>query len=505
MAGKVWLVGAGPSDVGLMTMKGKKVLEQAEVVVYDALVGMGILNMIPQNAELIHVGKRSGRHTMKQEEINQVLVKKALEGKRVVRLKGGDPFLFGRGGEEMEALWEHGIECQVVPGVTSAISVPAYNGIPVTHRDFSSSLHVITAHKKNGETLNIDFDSLVKLKGTLVFLMGVSALEDICLGLLNAGIEKDTPAAVLEQGTTARQRKVIAEVSTLAQQAAKEKISSPAIIVVGRVCTLSDKLSWYEKQELAGKRILITRPRNLISAMAERLRTKGAEVLEVPAVSIEPMYKKEPLEKALEKIQEYTVLAFTSPSGVQVFFELLNEIGMDIRKLAHLKVAAIGKGTAKELKNRGIFVDYMPKEYNGASMGKLLCETCSEADTILLPRAEKGNPELVKEAQKSGAEVVEIPIYRTVYEKTPLVDLAKEFETSAIDYAVFTSASTVNSFAMLVPPHVYGKVSAVCIGEKTKEAADACGMKTFVSKEASIDSMVEKLVDLAKSADRERK
>lgn len=497
MAGKVWLVGAGPSDVGLMTIKGKQVLEQAEVVVYDALVGLGILALIPKEAERINVGKRSGHHIMKQEDINQVLVKKGLEGKRVVRLKGGDPFLFGRGGEEMEALKEHGISCEVVPGVTSAISVPAYNGIPVTHRDFTSSLHIITAHKRKGEAVDIDFISLVKLKGTLVFLMGVSALEDICKGLMNAGMAEDTLAAILQQGTTARQRRVVATVATLKEEAQKENIQSPAVIVVGAVCALSEKLSWYEDMQLSGKRILITRPRHLISGMAQQLREKGAEVLEVPAVSIEPVKDMGNFQKALERLSEYTVLAFISPSGVQVFFRQLKLAGTDIRKLAHLKVAAIGKGTAKELEERGIFVDYMPEVYDAVSLGKLLCQQCSAEDVIFLPRASSGNPKLVEEAVKSGARVVEVPMYDTVYEKENVIDLTEEIRQDAIDYAVFTSASTVKSFAELVDSCVYEKVQAVCIGKKTEEAARSYGMKTFVSKEATIQSVVEKLEELA--------
>lgn len=499
MAGKVWLVGAGPSDAGLMTVKGKQVLEQAEVVVYDALVGLGILGMIPKEAEQIDVGKRSGHHTMKQEDISQLLVKKALEGKRVVRLKGGDPFLFGRGGEEMELLKEHGITCEVVPGVTSAISVPAYNGIPVTHRDFSSSLHIITAHKRKGEPLDIDFESLVKMKGTLVFLMGVTALEDICIGLINAGMKEDTPAAILQQGTTARQRKVVATVSTLKEKAKKENIQSPAVILVGAVCTLAEKLAWYEDMELSGKRIVITRPRHLISGMAAKLREKGAEVLEVPAVSIVPSTDESSFQKALEKLSEYTVLAFTSPSGVQVFFRQLRLAGMDIRRLSHLKIAALGKGTARELEERGIFVDYMPKVYDAASLGKLLCQKCSAEDIIFLPRAANGNPELVEEAIKSGAKVVELPIYDTLYEREQLINLTWEIKQGAIDYAVFTSASTVKSFAELVESCVYDKVQAVCIGKKTEEAAKSYGMKTFVSKEATMESVIEKLEELADS------
>lgn len=499
MTGKVWLVGAGPSDIGLMTIKGKNVLENAQVVVYDALVGKSILSSIPENAETINVGKRSGNHTMKQEEISKLLAEKALEGKQVVRLKGGDPFLFGRGGEEIEVLLEAGVAYEVVPGVTSAISVPAYNGIPVTHREYSSSLHIITAHKKKNEPLHIDFPSLLKLKGTYVFLMGISALEDICNGLMGAGMSGETEAAILEQGTTARQRKVVATVATLKREAEKAGIQSPAIIVVGKVCGLSEKFSWYEKAELFGKRILVTRPRKLISKMAESLREKGAEVLEVPAVSIVPIEENKKLKEALLNLSNYTVLAFTSPSGVQVFFDKLKEEKTDIRKLAHLKIAAIGKGTGKALEERGILVDYMPDEYEGKALGKLLAQVCTEKDTILLPRAEEGNGELVEEAVKSGALIQDIPIYRTVYEKSSVISIGKEIQEDSIDYVAFTSASTVKSFVKMAGQIPYEKVKAVCIGRKTAEAAKQYGMKTYISKEATIDSMVEKIVELSQN------
>ena len=237
--GKVWLVGAGPGDVGLFTMKGAQVLEQADVVVYDSLVGQGILTRIPASAKLINVGKRAGHHTMSQEKINQVLAEEAKKGNKVVRLKGGDPFLFGRGGEELELLTKEGIPYEIVPGVTSPISVPAYNGIPVTHRDFCSSVHVITGHKRKGMEYDIDFGALVHTKGTLVFLMGITAMEDICNGLMKAGMEPDMPAAVLSKGTTAGQKRVVATVGTLKAAADQAKIQTPAIIVVGQVCQVA--------------------------------------------------------------------------------------------------------------------------------------------------------------------------------------------------------------------------------------------------------------------------
>ena len=275
--GKVWLVGAGPGDVGLFTFKGYKTLLNADVVVYDSLVGHGVLSLIPEGAKCINVGKRANHHTMPQWRINEVLLEEAQKGLRVVRLKGGDPFLFGRGGEELELLEENGIPYEVVPGITSPLSVPAYNGIPVTHRDFCSSLHIITGHKKEGEEYNIDFKALVETKGTLVFLMGVTAMNDICTSLIKAGMDPDMPAAVLQQGTTAKQRRVVATVSTLKEEADKAKIEAPAVIVVGKVCQLEEKFAWYEKLPLAGYRVLVTRPKDLISSMSEKLRKQGAE------------------------------------------------------------------------------------------------------------------------------------------------------------------------------------------------------------------------------------
>ncbi len=318
--GKVWLVGAGPGDIGLFTLKGLKVLERADVVVYDSLVGQGVLSRIPEGAKLINVGKRASHHIMRQENINQVLLEEAQKGLRVVRLKGGDPFLFGRGGEELELLEENGIPYEVVPGVTSSIAVPAYNGVPVTHRDFCSSVHIITGHKRAGKEYDIDFRALVNTKGTLVFLMGVSALPDICAGLMNAGMEKDMPAAILQKGTTAGQKRIVATVSTLEEEVKRQGIETPAIIVVGKVCTLAEKFGWYEKLPLAGWKVLVTRPKELVSRTADKLREKGAEVLELPAIRTVPMEDQSRLYGAMDQLETYQWIVFTSPTGVRVFF-----------------------------------------------------------------------------------------------------------------------------------------------------------------------------------------
>ena len=495
--GKVWLVGAGPGDVGLVTLKGMEILKQAEVVVYDSLVGSGVLSRIPEAARCIYVGKRASHHSMPQEEINQVLVEEAKKGYRVVRLKGGDPFLFGRGGEELELLTKEGIPYEVVPGVTSSLAVPAYNGIPVTHRDFTSSLHIITGHKKQGQPYDIDFEALVHAKGTLVFLMGVTALGDICQSLLKAGMDPEMPAAILQKGTTARQKRIVATVATLEAEVKRRGIETPAIIVVGKVCALADTFAWYEKLPLAGYRVLVTRPRDLISTMASKLRTLGAEVLELPAIRTARLADQSALYAALKRLDSYQWIVFTSPTGVKVFFEEMKKARVDVRALGTVKLAAIGKGTKKALEERGLFVDLMPETFDGASLGKALCEVCKGEERILIPRAKIGNHEILEELQKKpGLQISDIATYDTFYEKQEIIDQKKEFEEGAIDCAVFTSASTVKGFVEATPGLDYRKVRAACIGKQTKAAADAYGMETYMAKEAAIDSVLELVIEL---------
>ena len=497
--GKVWLVGAGPGDPGLLTLKGKAVLEQAEVVVYDALVGQGVLTMMPENAELIHVGKRSSNHSVPQEEINRILVRKALEGKRVVRLKGGDPFLFGRGGEELELLQAEKIPYEIVPGVTSALAVPAYNGIPVTHRDFCSSLHIITGHKKQGAEYDIDFEALVRTGGTLVFLMGVTALPDIMAGLLKAGMDPQMPAAILQKGTTAGQKRIVATVSTLEQEVERQGVETPAIIVVGRVCGLSECFAWYEKLPLAGKKILVTRPRTLVSRMSRMLREKGAEVLELPAICTVPIENNVRLDKAIECISEYDWLVFTSPTGVNVFFDALKEKGKDVRCLGTAKIAVLGSGTEKELIKRGLFADLKPGKFDGDALGKSLKEQLKGGEKLLLPRAMVGNQKLVELLlEVEGVSVDDVATYETVYEQQEVIDAAGEFEKGAIDYAVFTSASTVKGFAKAQEGLDFSKVKAVCIGEKTLEEAKKLGMECYMSENATMESLVERIQELCR-------
>lgn len=493
-AGKVWLVGAGPSDPGLFTRKGMEVLAQAETVVYDALVGQEILELIPETAELINVGKRSSHHIMKQEQINQVLVQKAREGKRVVRLKGGDPFLFGRGGEELELLTAEHIAYEVVPGVTSALSVPAYQGIPVTHRDYCSSVHIITGHKRAGQSYDIDFEALVRTGGTLVFLMGVASLGDICRGLLAAGMEPETPAALLMQGTTAAQRRIVSTVAGLEEEVQRQGAMMPAIIVVGKVCGLAREFSWYEKQPLGGVKVLLTRPRQLISETARKLREKGAEVLELPAIRTEKIPENHRLREALQNLKDYRWIVFTSPTGVRIFFEEMAENEVDHPSLAYARFAVIGTGTAKELRARGFYPDLMPEVFDGAHLGEALRKACGPKERILIPRAALGTPELT--APLEGLLVEDIPTYDTKYETSRFVDIREEFETGKTRYALFTSASTVRGFAAAAGEMDFSQVRAVCIGKQTEAAAKELGMQTWVAKRATMDSLVERLEEL---------
>lgn len=488
--GKVWLVGAGPGDAGLFTLKGLDVLKKAEVVVYDSLVGQGVLTLIPDSARLIYVGKRADKHTVPQEKINRILLEEAEKGYRVVRLKGGDPFLFGRGGEELELLSENKIPYEVVPGITSPVAVPAYNGIPVTHRDYCSSLHIITGHRRAGQEYDIDFRALVDTKGTLVFLMGAAALKDICKGLLEAGMDPEMPAAVLQKGTTAGQKKIVSSIRALPEEAARRGVETPAIIVVGKVCALADTFSWYERLPLEGWKVLVTRPKQRSSHTAELLREKGAEVLELPSIKTVALEDQSLLSGALDQISGYQWLVFTSPTGVEVFFDYLIIQKKDIRCLSGIKLAAIGQGTAKALEQRGLQVDLVPEVYDGEALGKALAEILEGGEKILIPRASIGNESLPALLREAGAEVDDIPIYETVYERSPLIDLKKELEQGNINCVVFTSASTVKGFVESTAGADYSGVVAACIGKQTKAAADQFGMKTYMSEKATINHLI---------------
>jgi uroporphyrinogen III methyltransferase/synthase len=497
MGGKVWLVGAGPSDIGLLTVKGKEILQSAEVVVYDALVSPEILSLIPPEAEKINAGKRARHHIKCQEETNQILLDRAQDGKRVVRLKGGDPFLFGRGGEELELLAEHNIPYEVVPGVTSAISVPAYNGIPVTHRDFCSSVHIITGHKKKDAPLDINFKALTEVGGTLIFLMGIGALPDICAGLIAGGMNPDTPAAVLQKGTTAEQKAVVADIRTLPEKAAAAQIQMPAIIVVGGVCKLHDRFAWAEKLPLFGCRLVVTRPRDRATTLSRRLRKLGAQVIEIPAIRTVPIENNFSLIAALNNINMYDWLVFTSPAGVTVFLNAMRAQKMDIRALAGVKIAVLGKGTGAELEKCGVFPDLMPATYDGESLGIALQNVVAPGQHILIPRARMGSTALVSEIKKVPDVIVDdLPTYDTVFEQSTVIDEGREFTDHPQTMAVFTSASTVRGFVEATKGLDYSDLRAICIGKQTAAEASKHGMQIYTATRATLDALIELVIQV---------
>ena len=484
--GSVILVGAGPGDPGLLTQKGRQAIENAQVVVYDRLVSPAILSLIPRDAEKINVGKESSNHLVPQEEINRILLRKAQEDKRVVRLKGGDPFLFGRGGEELELLEAAGIPFQVVPGVTSALSVPAYAGIPVTHRDFCSSVHIITGHARAGAELHIDFEALRRTGGTLVFLMSVSSLPRICRGLLDAGMAPDMPAAVVERGTLPRQRKLISTLEKLPSEAEKAGVKSPAIIVVGKVCALSSRFDWFDGLPMKGKTVVVTRPEDRSGTLTQRLRELGAEVVDYPCIRTVAREENPELEEAIGNLSRYRGLVFTSPAGPEIFFRRLRAAGRDARALSGLTLAAIGPKTAKAMERFGVTADLVPETYDSDHLAKAL-----EAveGPVLLCRASRGSTALPEMLERKGIPFADVPVYDTVYAApAPQKVDALLGETLLV---TFTSASTVRGFVESLPGRDLKNVIGCCIGKQTEAEAKKYGLATVVSQEATMESLVE--------------
>lgn len=494
--GKVWLVGAGPGEVSLITLKGRDVLAEADVVIYDALVRGGMMSLLPEKAELIYVGKRAGNHTMRQEDINSLLLRKALEGKKVVRLKGGDPFLFGRGGEELELLVQNGIDFEIVPGVTSAFAAPAYAGIPVTHRDFCRGVSVVTGHRRSNGFLDVNFKALAETGNTLVFLMGMSTIDIITSGLLNAGMPGSTPAAIIEKGTTSSQRVLTTDLAHLCETVQINHAAAPAVIVIGAVAGLAERLEWRGSLPLNGVRAVVTRPRGLSSGLASMLRRRGAEVIEVPVIGIKSLEDNEILRAAIGKLKEnyYKWVVLTSPSGVRVFFDELLKTA-DARALAGCSVAAIGKGTEAELAKRGIHADMLPSRYDGRTLGEELSRLLEPGDHVLIPRAAIGNKALNEELSKAKDVIIDdIATYDTVYRAEEWFDAAKEL-ADPYTFALFTSASGVKGFISAYPDMDHSAVKAVCIGAMTAAEAEKHGMRVWVSEEATLASLADRLME----------
>ena len=488
MTGTVTLVGAGPGSAALLTRGGCAALQEADAVVYDRLVDESILDLISKGAERICVGKEMGHHPVPQDEINAILVQLAQQGKRTVRLKGGDCYLFGRGGEECEYLKAHGVPFRVLPGVTSALAVPAFAGIPVTHRDFCSSVHIVTAHARVGRPLAIDFDALVRTGGTLVFLMGLTALRQVTDGLAAAGLPLDMPAAVIENGARGTQRKVVSTVGALADAVRNAGVRSPALIVVGQVCALSDTLDWWTALLLHGKTLAVTRPEERNESLVNGLRALGAEVIAAPCIELREREDTASLTQALAAPHDWAV--FTSPAGVPAAVRALFRAKRDLRALYGMKIACIGRGTAEALAAYGLAADLVPEVYDSEHLADALCREMQGKGAALLLRAAKGSRILPEKLQNSGIRVTDVPLYDTIRHCAKADELRERIQNRTLDGVLFTSASTVHSFTEAVGRENVRGLAALCIGPVTAQAAKDCEMKPFTAQEATEASLL---------------
>jgi uroporphyrinogen III methyltransferase / synthase len=501
--GKVYLVGAGPGDPGLLTLKGKSLIEKADVIIYDYLANEAFLNYARDDAELIYVGKSGGSHTMKQEDINGLLCEKAEKGFNVVRLKGGDPFIFGRGGEEAEVLVKAGIPFEVVPGVTSAIAAPAYAGIPLTHRDYTATVAFITGNEDPAkEQSNIDWEKISTGVGTLVFLMGIGNIEAIAAELIKHGRSPETPAAVIHRGTVPAQKSIEANLRDIAAAAKREGIKPPGIIVVGDVVRLRQDLNWFENKLLFGRRIVVTRSRDQASQFLAGLTELGAECIEFPTIKIVPPSSRDGMDKAIQRLEGYNWLIFTSVNGVEYFFKRLFDSGKDIRSLWNIKVAAIGPKTAEAVRHRGIRPDLVPDEYRAEAVVEAFKNYDLKGSSILLPRAFEAREILPDELRQMGAQVDVVEAYRTVMPETGAEKLAAMLEKGEIDMATFTSSSTVLNFLSMFKDkredllQWMKGVTVACIGPITAKTAEDNGLKVAVSaKEYTIEALTAAIVE----------
>lgn len=475
----VYLVGAGPGDARLFTEKGLDCVRRADVIVYDNLISGSILNEARLDAELIYAGKRSGSHHMKQEEISALLVKKALEGHSVVRLKGGDPFIFGRGGEEALELSKMDIPFEIVPGVSSSYSVPAYAGIPVTHRGLASSFHVITGHEDGTKMSSaLDYQTLAKEEGTLVFLMGLKNLDKIATNLIENGKDPKTPAAVLERGTTAAQKSVKADLEHIAEAAEKAGLKTPAISVVGSVVDLKDTLSWFGRGVLAGKRIMSTGTRAFVREMEAAFHPLGAELVALSLIEVRPLWN-ERIAEALKQLGHYQWIVFTSGNGVELFFALLREQGVDLRKLMQVKFAVIGRKTADALLQHGFQSDFVPEQFSGADLAAEWIPTLKPDEKVALFRAENGSRVLTEALAEAGISYDDIGLYETWTDLRRQEELNRAIQE--VDYVTVASSSAAQALAAMLEPEQREKMTAklVSIGPSTTKTMKKLGLPVY--------------------------
>jgi uroporphyrinogen III methyltransferase/synthase len=492
--GKVYLVGAGPGDPGLITVKGLECLRKADVIIYDRLVDDSLLEEASPEIEKIYVGKGRACHAMEQKEINLLLISKAREGKKVVRLKGGDPFVLGRGGEEAEVLAANDIPFEVVPGVSSAYAVPAYAGIPVTHRRLASSFTVITGHEdpEKGES-SIYWDRISTGSDTLVFLMGMGNLAQIVNKLIKNGRPPSTPAAVISQGTSPGQRTIVGTLEDIGSRAQKEGFEPPAVIVVGEVVKLREHLRWFDKLPLFGKRVLVTRAEHQTKELSRLLLERGAMPVEMPVIKISPPGTWKELDKAILNLGSYDWIIFTSVNAVEMFWKRLQSNNLDARQFGGIKIGAIGPATAKALEDKGLYPDYIPKTYTSQGFLKGLKKQDVVGRRVLLPRADIAGNELSDGLVKLGATVHQVTVYRTATVGNSSSQAKQMLLSGEIDVITFTSASTVNGLLDILGRkwEVVKQARLACIGPNTAAALAYKGLKAdIVAREHTMVGLV---------------
>jgi uroporphyrinogen III methyltransferase/synthase len=517
--GVVYLVGAGPGDIGLLTVKGLKCLQKADVVIYDFHLNAQILNYIRHDAEFIYAGKRGGHHTMTQDEINAAILEKAKEGKIVCRLKGGDPFVFGRGGEEAQVLVKEGIRFEVVPGVSSSVAAPAYAGIPLTHRLYSSTFAVIPGYEDTTkEESSIDWSRLATGVGTLVFLMAVKNIEMLTLKLIENGRRPETPVAVIRWGTRPDQQTIVSTLKNIASEVRENEIKPPAVMVVGDVVNLREELNWYEKKPMFGQRVLVTREH---SEGFDLLEDLGAEIILFPTVEILPPETWDELDRAFENIQTYDWLIFTSANSIKYFFRRLIEKEFDIRDLKGLKICAIGSKTAAEVRKFGIRVDLVPEEFRAEGLIDAFVKECGSKNSVkdstlnlqpstlfkgikfLLPRAEKAREIFPDKVRELGG-TIDVPVaYRAVKPEFHGKRLRRFLQEGKVTVATFTSAATFNNFREIMGEDadlLLKKVAIAVIGPVTEKAVIRAGLRVeIMPAEATVEAMIRGIRDWALS------
>ncbi|SHJ67015.1 uroporphyrinogen-III C-methyltransferase [Desulfofundulus thermosubterraneus] len=499
--GTVYLVGAGPGDPGLITVKGLACIQKADVIVYDRLVSPKLLFHAAPGAERIYVGKSPSGHAMTQEEINQLLVERALKGQVVVRLKGGDPFVFGRGGEEAEALAEASVPFEVVPGITSAVAVPAYAGIPVTHRDCTSTLAVITGNEDpSKESSRINWEKLATGADTLVLLMGMANLESIVQQLVRHGRDPQTPVAVIRWGTRPEQKTVVGILENIVSRAMEAGVTNPAVIIVGEVVTLREKLSWYEKKPLFGKRVLVTRSREQASQLSRAIEALGGEAVEFPTIQIVEPESYEPMDGAIARLDSYRWIIFTSVNGVRFFFSRLLQQGKDVRDLKGANLCAIGPKTKEALERYALKVTHVPDEYRAEQIIAGLKDQIKPGERVLLPRADIARKVLTEMLSGLGAVVDEVVAYRTIPAREDTQLVRQMLAEGKIHIITFTSSSTVRSFVELLKEHQLSRllqgITVACIGPVTAQTARELGLPVHVqARRYTIEGLVEAVVE----------